>query len=88
MKLSIKSKEKKLNLRFPSFLIFNGAVATVGSCFVNSYMKKHSDDTQINISPKNARRLFKEVRIARRRNKDWYIVEVDDKDGESVKIKL
>ena len=88
MKISIKSEEKSLNLRFPSFLIFNAAIATLGSRFINSYMKKHSKDIQINIPPKGARRLFKEIRKARRRFKDWYIVDIVDKDGESVKIKL
>ena len=88
MKIAIKSEEKNLNLRFPSFLIFNGAVASLGCRFINSYMKKHSADVQLNISPKDARRLFKEIRKAKRKFKNWYIVEVDDKDGESVKIKL
>ena len=88
MKIAIQSEEKNLNLRFPSFLIFNGAVATLGCRFINSYMEKHSSDVQIKIASKDARLLFKEIRKAKRKYKDWYIVEVDDENGESVKIKL
>lgn len=88
MKIAIKSDEKSFSIRIPSFLIFNAAVATLGSRFINSYMKKHTEDIQINIPPKDARRIFKEIRKAKRRYKNWHIVEIDDGDGESVKIKL
>ena len=88
MKIAIKSDEKSFTIRIPSFLIFNAAVATVGSRFINHYMKKHSKDIQFYIPPKGARCIFKEIRKAKRRYKNWHIVEVDDSDGESVKIKL
>ena len=88
MKIAIKSKEKNFNLWFPSSFIFNGAVATLGCRFINSYLKNHSRDVEINVAAKDARRLFKEIIKAKRNHKNWYIVEVDDADGESVKIKL
>ena len=88
MKIAIKSPQKSFTLRFPSFLIFNGLVASLcGSKFVSSILEKNSDGIQVKISSKDTRRLFKEIRKARRRYKNWYIVEVED-GNESVKIKL
>ena len=88
MKIAIKSPEKSFTLRFPSFLIFNGLVASLcGSKLASRFVENHADGVQVKLSPKNSRRLFREIRRARRRYKNWYIVEVEDGD-ESVKIKL
>lgn len=88
MKIAIKSPEKSFTLRFPSFLIFNGLVASLcGSKFVSSIIENNSGGIQMKISAKGTRKLFREIRKARRRYKNWYIVEVEGGD-ESVKIKL
>ena len=87
MKITVNSEEKRFNLRLPSFLIFNPVVATFcGGKKVDSIIKSKVGDINVHFSAKDARKLFREINRARRKFKDWYIVEVDG--DESVKIKL
>ena len=87
MKITVNSGEKRFNLCLPSFLIFNPLVATFcGGKKVDSIIKSKVGDIDVHFSAKDARRLFREINRARRKYKDWYIVEVDG--DESVKIKL
>lgn len=89
MKIAIKSDTKKLTIRIPSFLLFNPITATLcGSRIIRSIMKDDENENDIRITAKDARKLFREINRARRKYKDWYIVDIVDKDGESVKIKL
>ena len=89
MKIAIKSDTKKLTIRIPSFLLFNPITATLcGSRIIRSIMKDDENENDIRITAKDARKLFREINRARRKYKDWYIVDVIDEDGESVKIKL
>ena len=87
MKITVNSEEKRFNLRLPSFLIFNPVVATFcGGKKVDSIIKSKVGDINVHFSAKDARKLFREINRARRKFKDWYIVEIDG--DESVKIKL
>ena len=89
MKIAIKSDTKKLTIRIPSFLLFNPITATLcGSRIIRSIMKDDENENDIRITAKDARKLFRVINRARRKHKDWYIVDVADEDGESVKIKL
>jgi hypothetical protein len=89
MKITVDSEEKRFNLRLPSFLIFNPIVATFcGGKKVDSIIKSKVGDIGVHFSSKDARKLFREINRARRKFKDWYIVEVDDSKGETVRVKL
>ena len=89
MKIAIRSDTKSLTIRIPSFLLFNPITATLcGSRIIRSIMKDDKNKDDIRITAKDARKLFREINRARRKHKDWYIVDVADGDGESVKIKL
>ena len=89
MKIAIKSDAKSLTIRIPSFLLFNPITATLcGSRIIRSIMKDDKNEDDIRITAKDARKLFREINRVRRKHKDWYIVDVEDGEGESVKIKL
>ena len=89
MKITVNSEEKSFRLLLPSFLIFNPIVATFcGGKMVDSIIKSKVGDISVHFSAKDARRLFREINRARRKFKDWYIVEVDDSNGETVRVKL
>ena len=89
MKIAIKSDTKSLTIRIPSFLLFNPITATLcGSRIIRSIMKDDKNEDDIRITAKDARKLFREINRVRRKHKDWYIVDVEDGEGESVKIKL
>ena len=89
MKIAIKSDTKKLTIRIPSFLLFTPITATLcGRRIIRSIMKDDENKNDIRITAKDARKLFRVINRARRKHKDWYIVDVVDEDGESVKIKL
>lgn len=89
MKITVNSEEKHFNLRLPSFLIFNPLTATLcGGKMIDYVVKSKVGDIDLHFSAKGTRKLFREINRARRKYKDWYIVEVDDSKGESVKVKL
>ena len=87
MRIAVNSEEKSFSIRFPSFLLFNPIVATIGG---SRLAKKYifDDNMDIRISKKGVRKLFREINRARRKHKDWYIVEAMSGDDVGVKIKL
>ena len=67
-------------------MIFNGLVATIGAAYLKKDSQKHKNTPQIPASA--LRRLFREIRRAKRHHKGWNIVEVTSAEGDDVVIRL
>lgn len=88
MKIAVKYDDnRKLNIRFPSCLVFNGLVCTVAAGSINKKLKKEGI-SGCRLSAKQLRRLSRTIMKYRRRHRDWKLVEVSSSDGDSVTIKL
>ena len=85
MKIQIRSESCNLTLWFPSLLIFNDVTATLAG---RRIISKLTDNDNIKISPKACRKIFRCINRCRRKNKNWYAVDVCSSDGDEVLIKL
>lgn len=86
MNIKIKSNSRNIRLWFPSVLVFNPVTATLwGSKIIH---KISSEKGETKISPKAARRLFREINRCRRKHKNWTLVDVCASDGTKVHIRL
>lgn len=86
MKIRIKSNKLNIRLWFPSVLIFNPITATfMGRKLLN---KTRGEEENARISPKAARKLFREINRCRRKHKNWTLADICASDGTEVNVRL
>ena len=66
--------------RFPTGMIFNSLTAGI--------VKKSLKKDGINLTRKQTAMLIKEIKRYRRTHADWYLVEVYEKSGEVIRVKI
>ncbi len=71
---------KNFRLMIPSALILNS--------FAASFLPRFLKSEGVNITSRQARHMVKSLKKFKRRHKDWTLVEVQEKDGDRIKIKL
>lgn len=71
------SREIKISLHFPKWLVLNRLV-----------LSTLAKSAEIAISPKQSRLILRQLRQIARRHKKLVLVEVEDADGTTVKIRL
>lgn len=84
MKIIVKSQETNLKIRIPTALLLNRLTAAVGARVI----EKHVPQDVLTIEGKDLIRLVKEVNRVRKFHKDMPLVDVEDADGDVVKIYL
>lgn len=80
MKISVKSGDSKIVLRFPTGLILNRLTAG----FVCRKLKKEG----INLTRKQTVLFIKELKRYKKRHRDWNLVEVQESGGGNVIIRI
>lgn len=82
MKIIVKDSEerKDFHLTLPSALILNSFAAS----FLSRFLKREG----INITSRQARQVARSLKKFKRRHKDWPLVEVNDADGDHIRITL
>ncbi len=93
MKILVKKNGRKpTRVLLPTGLIFSGFTATIASGLIQHAAQKNSvakEDLQI-LSAKNLRRLFRELRRAKKllRQCELALVEMESRRGEQIRITL
>jgi len=86
MRIYISSpREKTINLRFPTRLVFNKLTAIIGAKAMNKHIQT---DEKLNISSHDMKRFFKELIRMKKKYPDLYLVDVESADGDVIKIIL
>ena len=80
MKIRVKDKEHNIRLWLPTGLILNRPMAAA--------IAKGARDKGMPLTGKQLNVLFKAIKRYRKEHKDWVLVEVDSKSGETVFIKM
>ena len=80
MKISIKSDDLKMTLRFPTGLILNRFTAGI----VRRKLKKEG----IHLTRKQTVLFIKELKKYKKTHRDWNLVEISENDTNSVIIKI
>ncbi|MBQ8623746.1 MAG: hypothetical protein IJ424_05120 [Oscillospiraceae bacterium] len=91
MRVNVKeSSGKRFNIAFPSGLIFNPVMATISCSAANRAIEENTEDTEIKLTPKQMRVLFKALNEASKQLKrdNLPLVEVVSEDGENVTVIL
>lgn len=81
MRIIVKeSHGKTMRFLLPSWCILNGLTAGTAA--------KALENQGIRIAPSQLRRLFRELRVFKRKHPGWKLAEVQSHDGDSVEIVL
>ena len=81
MRISIENEGKKFVIPIPNCIFLNSAVVS----FIN---KSTPENINVDLKVKDMRKLRGCIKKMRKIHKDWYLVDVQDSDGNSVRIKL
>ncbi len=87
MHIVVREKDgKKINIRLPSGLVFNGLTAKIAEVAI----KKNGGEDAPQITAAQFRRLFREIKTGRRilHERGMTLVEVSEKDGDYVLVDL
>ena len=84
MRIHVVGGDKNLNVWFPTALVFNRLTAEI-AIFC---MKRYAPEQLMNLSADKLRILFAEFRRIKEKHGSWTLVDVEDADGEKVKIIL
>lgn len=91
MKIKIEeSSGRKINIGFPSWLLFNPIMATISCSAANRAIDKNAKNVDIELTPKQMRVLFKALSDAAKqlRRDDLPLVEVVSEDDANVTVIL
>lgn len=83
MRIHIKTKEKNIRLRVPSRLIMNRFTAYIG---ISLLRKKHN--IPAGITAHKLQQLFREVLRLKKKYPKWSLMDITDKKGTHIHIKL
>jgi hypothetical protein len=83
MRIEIKSEERSFSIILPTGLILNPLGFVIGKKFINI----EGIDLSA-IKGKDISKIAKIVKRFKKENPDWYLVDIMDSDGDTVKIKL
>lgn len=83
MRIHIKTKEKNIRLRVPSCLIMNRFTAYIG---ISLLRKKHN--IPAGITAHKLQQLFREVHRLKKKYPKWSFMDMTDKKGTHIHIKL
>jgi len=84
MRIYVKEKNSRaIHIIIPTVLVMNIITSYIASFFISKYASQH-----ITLSARDLRRIFNAVHIAKFKHPNWNLVEIDDADGDIVKIKL
>lgn len=75
------NERKKINLRFPTRLLFNYVTVTLGAKMIDKYVVMDGA-----ISTHDLRRLVKVLRRMKKKHPHLKLVDIESKDGEVVQI--
>lgn len=84
MRILVKDDEHTIRLWLPTALIFSSLTAEIAAHCMRKYVK----DPRVNLTSRQLRALFAEMRRIRHRHGSWELVDVQSADGEKVKIIL
>lgn len=85
MRILIQSPgERAIRLRFPTRLLFNSLTAKIGAASINKYMSAEN----MKLSSRDLKRFMKEINRIKHKFPGLELVNVEDKDGERVIIRL
>ncbi len=70
-----------MNIRLPSAVFLNSLTAKIVT-------KKISEKSNVELTFSQAKKIVRAIRDAKKRFPDWVLVEIDEKDGEHVEIRL
>ena len=80
MKISIKSDQSKLVLRFPTGLVLN--------CLTAGFVRKELKKEGIHLTRKQTVLFIKELKRYKKKHREWNLVEAQGLNGENVIIKI
>lgn len=83
MRIHIKTKEKNIRLRVPSRLIMNRFTAYIG---ISLLRKKY--DIPAGFTAHKLQQLFREVHRLKKKYPKWPLIDIIDKKGTHIHIKL
>ena len=84
MRILVKDDEHTIRLSLPTALIFSGLTAEIAA----HSMRKHVKDPRVNLTSRQLRAIFAEIRRIKNRHGSWELVDVQSTGGEKVKIIL
>ena len=79
MKISFVAESKNVSISIPSSF----ALGKLGSIVV-----KKATKGKVNLRARDLRKIRKTIKTLRKKGEEWYLVEIDGKDGQNIKIKL
>ena len=80
MKISIKWDKRKLTLRFPTGLVLNRLTAGT--------VRRKLEEEGIHLTRKQIVLLIRELKLYKKRHRNWNLVEVQESNGGSVVVKI
>ena len=84
MRIDIKEGNKSFCIRVPTAFLFS----SFGARFLKFEIKRAKGTHKISIPPKSMKNVRRCIRDMKKLNADWNLIEIDDADGCTVKIKL
>lgn len=84
MKIRVENREHSFTIPVPTALIFSDGIAWIAKLTGKKYVGELMKD----VSPKDMKRIFAEIRRIKKRYGTWELVDIERRDGQRVKITL